>query len=37
MDAYKDKLLAQITHDLRTPLNGVEFMVDSSKNENLTS
>lgn len=27
-DKYKDQLLASVTHDLRTPLIGINFMLD---------
>lgn len=31
VDKYKDQLLASVTHDLRTPLIGINFMLDQAK------
>jgi K+-sensing histidine kinase KdpD len=28
LDEYKDKLLATVSHDLKTPTNGINGMVD---------
>lgn len=32
MDKYKDELLATVTHDLKTPLNGMIQHLESTEN-----
>ena len=31
LDKYKDQVLANVTHDLRTPLNGMLFLINEVK------
>ena len=32
MDAYKDKLLSTVAHDLRNPLNSMIFLIGNAIN-----
>ena len=36
MDKYKDKLLSTVAHDLRNPLNGMIYLIDSTVERQTT-